>query len=103
MLVISQNLVLSPAEAALPDGVPLILYENKVTRTNVTATSEDSDYPITNVANVATNQEWRSVDDATPLPTTIDQLGRHGRWRRDCAAQSRQRRHPGLDPQGDGG
>lgn len=72
MLVIAPNLVLSPADEVLPDGVPLILWDNKVSRTNITATSADVDYPVTNLANPATNQEWRSVADATPLPTTID-------------------------------
>lgn len=72
MLVIASNLVLPSAEEVLPSGVPLILYDNKVTRANVTATSEDTDYPAVNLANPATNQEWRSIGDATPLPTSID-------------------------------
>jgi hypothetical protein len=72
VLVIAQNLVLSSAEEVLPDGVPFILWDNKVTFSNVTATSEDADYPATNLANEATNQEWRSIGDATPLPTSID-------------------------------
>lgn len=63
-LVISQNLVLSTDEAAIPDGTPLILYDNKVTSSNVTATSEQDEYPVTNLANPATNQEWRAVQDS---------------------------------------
>lgn len=70
MLVISQNLVLTAAEDVLPDGTPIILYDNKVTSANVTADSEDSDYPAVNLANPATNQEWRGASDS-PLPSTV--------------------------------
>lgn len=69
MLVIAQNLVLSDDEDDLPDGTPYILYDNKVTVGNVSATSEQDDYPATNLANPATNQEWRAVEDS-PLAAT---------------------------------
>lgn len=61
MLVIAQNMVLSEAEDALPDGTPYILYENVVTFDNISADSEDNLYPAINLANPATNQEWRAA------------------------------------------
>lgn len=73
MLVISQSLVLSAEDDALPDGTPLILYENEVTVSNITADSEDFNYPVTNLANPATNQEWRgSASSPTPTDVVID-------------------------------
>lgn len=75
MLVISNNLVLSAGEDALPDGTPLILIDNKVTISNVTTDSENDNYPVTNLANPATNQEWRgSSDSPTPTEVNIDVL-----------------------------
>ena len=70
MLVISQNLVLSDEDDDIPEGTPLILWRNVVTIANVTADSEDADYPATNLANPATNQEWRGASDS-PTPTTV--------------------------------
>lgn len=61
MLVISSSLVLTEAEAALPEGTPRILWDNIVTFSNIAADSEAVGYPITNVANPATNQEWRAA------------------------------------------
>lgn len=63
-LVLSRSLILSAAAAALPAGVPLILWDNRVTIGNVSADTEASGYPITNVANPATDptQEWRAND-----------------------------------------
>jgi len=75
MLVFAPNIVLSDDDEALPDGVPYILWENFVTRDNVSTDSEDVNYPITNVANPATNQEWRGASDSpTPTTVTIDVL-----------------------------
>jgi hypothetical protein len=46
-----------------------------VTTSNVTADSEDSSYPVTNLANPATNQEWRgSPSSPTPIEVVIDVL-----------------------------
>jgi len=59
-LVISQNLVLSQP-VYVPDGTPLILWDSIVTTTNITADSEAVGYPATNLANAATNQEWRAA------------------------------------------
>lgn len=72
MLVISSSLVLSAADEALPDGTPLILWDNRVTISNVTADSEDADFPATNLANPATNQEWRGSPDSPATEVNID-------------------------------
>lgn len=61
-LIVAPNFVKTPAEAALPDGVPLIGYDNRVAFSNVTSDTAATDYPITNVANQATNQEWRAAN-----------------------------------------
>ncbi len=61
MLVISSSLVLSPADAALPAGTPRILWRNIVTFGTITADSEATGYPASNMANPATNQEWRAA------------------------------------------
>lgn len=60
MLVISSAIVLSPADAALPPGTPRILWDNIVTFGTIAADSEAAGYPATNLANPATNQEWRA-------------------------------------------
>lgn len=62
MLIKSGSLVLTPADAALPDGTPLILWDNVVAFGNVTATTEAAGYPANNLSNPATNQEWRAAD-----------------------------------------
>lgn len=58
MLVISSSLVLS-ADAP-PAGVPLILWRNIVTTSNIAVDSADADFPVTNLANASTNEEWRA-------------------------------------------
>ena len=63
-LVVSQNLVLSAAEAALPAGTPIILWDNRVTFSNVSVdVTSATGFPITNLANPATDptQEWREA------------------------------------------
>lgn len=70
MLIQSSTLILSTAEDALPDGTPLILYDNRVTIANITSDSEDADYPVTNLANPATNLEWRGASNS-PTATTV--------------------------------
>lgn len=62
MLVISSSVVLT-ADAAIPAGTPLIGWHNLVTFSNVSADSEDTAYPATNLANPSTNLEWRSETD----------------------------------------
>jgi hypothetical protein len=66
MLVISQNLVLSEAEAALDPNCPLIAWENVITAAGITAESEDPDYPASNLANALTHSQaqWRSATTA---------------------------------------
>lgn len=61
MLVISTAIVLSAPEAAYPPGTPRILWDNIVTFGNISADSEADGYPISNVANPATDQEWRAA------------------------------------------
>lgn len=68
MLVIAQNIVLSEAEEAIP-GTPLIGWHNIVTFGNIEADSEDLDFPASNLANPATNLEWRADSGESPLPT----------------------------------
>lgn len=60
MLVISQNLVLSEADAALPEGTPRILWDNIVAFGLIEADSEAEGYPASNLSNPATDQEWRA-------------------------------------------
>jgi hypothetical protein len=68
MLVISPSVVIAPG-TTIPPGTPLIGWHNLVTRGNVSATSEDPSYPATNLANPATNLEWRA--------TVVDQVYLH--------------------------
>ena len=51
----------SGAATDSPAGTPLIGYDNQVTVTTITSSTEDSDalHPITNVANPATHTSWR--------------------------------------------
>ncbi len=56
MAVIVQTLTGFPADD--PAGVPLIGWHNLVTTGNVTSTTADADFPITNVANPATHLKW---------------------------------------------
>jgi hypothetical protein len=70
MIVISSELALS-AIFALSANNPVIGYDNRVTATNVEATSEAAGYPVTNLANSSTYLHWRG-EDASPLqPETI--------------------------------
>ncbi len=58
MIILSNSLVLSAAEEAFPDSTPWIGYHDLVETTNITSTSEDADFPVTNLANVATHLIW---------------------------------------------
>ncbi len=40
---------------------PSIGYENRVTSANISSTTEDADFPVTNLANVSTNLLWKGV------------------------------------------
>lgn len=74
MLFISPALVVTPAD---PEQAhyPLIGIETKVTLANVSADSEVSGYPVTNLANPLTVSEWRSASTAEQLITIEDLEG----------------------------
>jgi Concanavalin A-like lectin/glucanases superfamily len=57
-LVISSSLVLSAEEDALPAGTPLIGWHDIVTTGNISATTETTGFPVTNLANPSTNLMW---------------------------------------------
>lgn len=64
MIVISQNLVLSPAAESLSLNNPLFLYRNFVTAAGIVADTEEADYPASNLANPLTHSQaqWRAAD-----------------------------------------
>ena len=64
-LVITRNFVVA-AGADYTVNNPLIGYENLTTISNVSATSEDTDYPATNLANPATNLTWKG-ENSSPI------------------------------------
>jgi len=47
--------------ADVPVGCPLIGYDNKVTSSNVSATTEDDGFPATSLADPATYTKWKSA------------------------------------------
>lgn len=49
----------SPVPSDSPVGVPLIGYDNLVTTANVTSTTENADFPATNLANPSTYLKWK--------------------------------------------
>jgi hypothetical protein len=65
-IVISQALVLSPVAASLSLNNPVILYRNFIAAAGITATSEEDDYPASNLANPLTHSsaEWRATSTA---------------------------------------
>ena len=80
MLVIQSGITLPTDEAALPVGVPLILWDTDATYANVTATSSEASYPVSNLGNPATNLEWRATSTAiqyltVPPDGTVDAVG----------------------------
>jgi hypothetical protein len=80
MLVIQSGITLPSAEAALPSGTPLILWDTDVEYSNVTATSEETSYPASNLGNPATTLEWRATSTAiqyltVPPSGTVDAVG----------------------------
>jgi len=62
-VVISSSLVLSRALVgdAVNGNSPIIGYENRVTVDNIETTSEDPNFPATNLANVATHELWKGI------------------------------------------
>jgi hypothetical protein len=76
---ISQALALALAPTTDNDA-GIIGYDNLLTITNVLATSEDADYPATNLANPSTVSLWRSAVTTTQYVTvnatgTADYMG----------------------------
>lgn len=70
MIVISEALALALANDPNANR-PVAAWQNLVTADNVTATSEDTDYPASNLANPSTTamQGWRSESTATQYVT----------------------------------
>ena len=64
-LLKSSPLTLPTDEAALPSGVPIIGWHNLVTTGNISVTSAEANYPVTNLANPSTVLEWRATSTAT--------------------------------------
>jgi hypothetical protein len=59
-VVISSSLTVVAGVDGLNTDSPIIGYQNLVTSTNITATTEDIDFPIINLANPATHLRWKS-------------------------------------------
>lgn len=66
MILLSSALVLSPEAATLSLNNPVILYRNLITASDITATSEEDDYPASNLANPLTFPDagWRATSTA---------------------------------------
>lgn len=60
MLVISRDLVLSESED-INLTHPLIGWHNLVTTSSIVATTQEDDYPVTNLANPSTNLKWKGI------------------------------------------
>lgn len=69
MIVISSSLVLSPPSSDFNADSPVVGYKNRVSSSNIAATSEASGYPATNLANPATFLGWRATSTATQYLT----------------------------------
>ena len=59
-VVVSSGFVVSPGIDGLNAHSPIIGYENRVTSANVTATTEDAEWPASNLATPSTYLKWRS-------------------------------------------
>lgn len=70
-IVISSNLVLSPAPAAFSANNPCIGFRNLVTVANIAADTEDPAFPVLNLANESTYQLWKGADTSEQY-ITID-------------------------------
>ncbi len=69
-VVISSSLVLSDSGAGSADH-PVIGYHNIVTASNIDATTEDADWPVTNLANPATHLRWQGTSMVADEYVTI--------------------------------
>lgn len=81
MIVISLNYVLSVIPEIDPD-LPALGYRNVVTPSTIVADTQDVNFPASNLANPATNLEWRAADDSEQYltvtisdPEDIDYVG----------------------------
>lgn len=91
MILFSSALVLSRATAIVPD-LPVILYDNLVTASNIAADEEDADYPVTNLANPQTSSFWKSGStDDQYITITLD-----GSIETDCIGVARHNWGSGL-------
>jgi len=72
-VVISDNIVLAPyvAPAAINYSYPLIGYKNHVSKNNVSATSSQTLYPISNVSNISTASLWKSDSLSVQYVTSV--------------------------------
>lgn len=80
-VVVSSGFVVNAGTDNLDGNSPIIGYDNRVTATNITATTEDPDYPVTNLANPSTALRWKSgagsptsEEYITVFPDTADDL-----------------------------
>ncbi len=72
MIVVSQNLVLSPG--GIPLNTPIIGYRSIVTAGAVLATSQDAGFPASNLANPSTALRWKAAEEGSPPgPPSADQ------------------------------
>lgn len=63
-VIVSSLFTLSGVDASYNVNNPLICYDNIVTMSNVAASSENTDFPATNVANPATDLIWKGASAA---------------------------------------
>lgn len=59
-VVVSSSFVVGAGEDNLDGNSPIIGYQNLVTANNVTATTSDASWPVTNLANPNTYLKWQS-------------------------------------------
>lgn len=71
MIVISSSLTLS-AVFTLTANNPVIGYDNRVTVGNVSASSSEPGYPITNLANSSTYLHWRAEGGSPLMEETVE-------------------------------
>lgn len=70
-IVIATGFVFGAGDNDLNADSPVIGYDNLVVSSNVTATTENPDYPASNLANPATNLIWRSAAGSPSSPEYI--------------------------------
>lgn len=71
MIVIAPTLsIVEPYQFTL--NHPVIGYQTVVNVSNVTSSSEDPDYPVTNLANPATHLKWRALETTAPDVEWVD-------------------------------